>query len=186
MSLSFRICGTSKNSTWKQMRGGVPSGWFHFSTLTLQAKTPQDGSPTKNALSPRARAFSTSLPVRIPPSRYTSTFPFTAATTALSGHRSESKRQVWLRDFPLDSQGRHGTLPPGLAGSRRSKLGATYVVLRLRLQVLSKQGSYIPKARDSFRPTLSCCFVLDRVQVFTTWKKFLVSLNIPTEGIFHL
>ena len=51
----------------------------------------------------------------------------------------------------MDSQGVTGQhCPPGLAGSRRSKLGQCLVLLCLRLQVLSKQGSYIPKAQGLF------------------------------------
>ena len=58
---------------------------------------------------------------------------------------------MWLRDFLLDSQGVTGQhCPLGLAGSRGSKLGQCLRLLCLRLQMLSKQGSYIPKAQGLF------------------------------------
>lgn len=57
--------------------------------LTLQARPHRIGLPRKTHFAPRARAFSTSLPVRTPPSRYTSSRPCTAATT--SGKASTCK-----------------------------------------------------------------------------------------------
>jgi len=42
------------------------------------------GRPMNTALAPRASAFSTSVPVRTPPSMYTSQRPSTACTISLS------------------------------------------------------------------------------------------------------
>lgn len=57
-----------------------------FLCLTSQASAHRMGRPTNTAFAPRARAFSTSVPVRTPPSRKTSTFPSTAST--ISGKTS--------------------------------------------------------------------------------------------------
>ena len=67
---------------------GKPQEWVlssasHASNLTLQARPQMIGLPRKMHLAPRASAFNTSLPVRTPPSMYTSIFPLTAATTSL-------------------------------------------------------------------------------------------------------
>ena len=50
--------------------------------VTCTAKPYNTGLPINTALAPRAKALSTSVPVLIPPSMYTSTLPSTAFTTS--------------------------------------------------------------------------------------------------------
>ena len=50
--------------------------------LTLTANPQRMGLPMNTALAPNARAFNTSVPCLTPPSKKTSTLPFTSLTTS--------------------------------------------------------------------------------------------------------
>ena len=151
------------------MSGGTNENWyfpvgFHVTTLTLQARPHRMGLPTKTHLAPRARAFSTSLPVRIPPSRYTSTFPFTVATTSVRAsiwkqETSVARRtSLWtLRESPVSGDStapRVWLAPGGLSWGNASWCHAW------GCRCCQSRVATFPRPRDSFQATPSCHFLL--------------------------